>query len=171
MVSGEWQKPHFVSPSQCRLTRLSLVKIIPFFQTLYRILICQISCEILIPLLIKAAYMDFNEKLPDEYNAQTKMSLSSCKFTSCREFTVLCQSLRFAPTKFRQKEIFGGDELSTYAIESYFLLTILNNAGNISFRGLFSNQVWDQNQVCVPSFTLKAANPMKVSVSCIECEL
>jgi hypothetical protein len=79
MVSGEWQKQHFVSPFQIRLTRLSLVKITPFFRYHKNIfifvgtLICQISCDIITPLLINAAaYMDLTEKLPDECNAQTK---------------------------------------------------------------------------------------------------
>ena len=71
--------------------------------------------------------MDLIEKLPDECNVQTKISLSSCKFTSCKEATILCQSLRFVPTKFWQNQIFSGDELSICAKESYFLLTILNN--------------------------------------------
>ena len=102
---------------------------------------CHKSCDTLTPLLINAAYMDLTEKLPDECSAQTKASLSSCKFTSCKEATILCQSLRFVPTKFRRKEIFSEDELRTCATESCFLLTILNNAGNLSLRGLFPNQV------------------------------
>ena len=118
------------------------------------------------PLLINAAYMDFTEKLQDECNVQTKISLSSCKFT-CKELTILCQSLRFAPTKFRRKEIFSGDELSTCATESCFLLTILNNAGNLSFRGLFPTQVSNQNRVCDPSFTLNEPNPIKMSLTFI----
>jgi hypothetical protein len=108
MVSGEWQKQHFVSPFQCRLTRLSLVKITPFFRYPKNIfifegtLICHISCDTLTPLLINVAYMELTEKFPDECNAHRKTSLSSCKFTSCKEVTIMCQFLIFIPTKFRR---------------------------------------------------------------------
>ena len=163
-----------MSPFQFRRARLSLVKITPFYRChknifiLVGTLMCHKSCDTLTPLLINATYMDLTEKLPDECSAQTKASLSSCKFTSCKEATILCQSLRFAPTKFRRKEIFSADELRTYATESCFLLKILNNAGNLSLRGLFPNQVSTQNRVCDPSFTLNEPKPIKVSLTFIK---
>jgi hypothetical protein len=98
-------------------------------------------------LLINAAYMDFTVKLPDAFKPQTKTSLCSTKLTTCKEATILCQTLKFAPTKFRRKEIFSGTELSTCATQSCFLLTILNNEGNLSLSGLFPNQVSNQNLV------------------------
>jgi hypothetical protein len=148
MVSGKWQKQHFLSPFQFRLARLSLVKITPFFRyhkktlIFIGILICHISCDTLTPLLINAAYMDLTVKLPNVFRPQTKTSLSFSKLISCKEATTLWQSLRFTPTKFQRKEIFSGDELSTCApTESCFLLTMSNNAGNLSLRGLFRNQL------------------------------
>jgi hypothetical protein len=59
-----------------------LVKITPFLRyhkktlILVGILRCQISCETLTPLLINATYMDLIEKLSDECNDHTKVSLS-----------------------------------------------------------------------------------------------
>ena len=126
---------------ECRLTRLSLVNIILFLGTTKKYF-CRNSnlqniCDTIMPLLINATYTNFTKKLPDKCNAQTKTSISSCKFRSYKELTILCESLWFKPTKFQRKEIFSGNELSTGATEFYFLLTILNNAGNLSFRGLF----------------------------------
>jgi hypothetical protein len=73
--------------------------------------------------------MDLTENLPDECSAHTKESLSSCKLKSCKEVTIVCQFLRFAPTKFRLNEMFSEIELSTFCTESCFLLTMLNNTG------------------------------------------
>ena len=140
MVSGQWQKQHLLSPFQLRWARLSLVKMTPLFRyhknilILVVILICHKSCDTLTPLLINAAYKDLTEKLPDECNVQIKTSLSSCKFTSCRDATILCQSLRFRPARLRRKEMFSGTDASIFATESCFLLTMLNNAGNLSLR-------------------------------------
>jgi hypothetical protein len=142
IVSGEWQKLHLVSPFQLHRARLSFVKITPLFRyhknifILVGILICHISYDTLTPLLINAVYINLIEKLPDECKAQIKASLSPCKFTSCIEATILSQSLRFLPTKLRRKEMFNGTDASTLATESYFLLTILNNAGNFIFQWL-----------------------------------
>jgi hypothetical protein len=141
---------------QLRLARLFLVKIIPFFRYHMKIfifietLICQISCDTLIPLLINTTYMDLTVKLPGAFRPQTNTSLSSSKLTSCKEAIILCQFLRFALTKFQRKEIFSEDELRTFATVSCFLLTILNNVGNLSFRGLFLHQLSTQNLVCDP---------------------
>jgi hypothetical protein len=63
--------------------------------------------------------------------------------------------------------MFSKGELITIAIESCFLLTILNNAGNLSLRGLLPSQVSTQNLVCDPSFTLKCPNFMKESLTFI----
>jgi len=119
------------------------------------ILTCQISCDTLTPLLINAAYIDLTEKVPDELSVQRNLSLSPCKFISCREATILCQSLKFLSTKFRRKEIFKGTVARTVATESCFLLAILNNAGNLSFNGLLPNQVSNQKRIWDPSNTLK----------------
>ena len=162
-----------MSPVQLRLARLSLVRMTPLFKyhkktfILVGILVCQISCDTLTPLFINAAYIDLTENLPDECIAQTKVSLSPCKYTSCKDATILCQSLKFLPTRLRRKEIFRGTDASTLATESCFLLTMLNNEGNLSFSGWFPNQVSVQKQVCEPSFTLKEPKLMKVSLTFI----
>ena len=130
-----------MSPFQLRRARLSLVRTTPLFRyhknifILVGILICHKSCDTLTPLLINAAYIDFIEYLSDECSPQTKASLSPYKFTSCNEARILCQSLRFVPTRLRWKEMFSGTEAITVATESCFLLTILNNEGNLSFNG------------------------------------
>jgi len=127
---------------------LSLVKITPLFKyhkkifILDGILICHKSWDNLTPLLINAAYIDFTEKMPDECKDQINLSLSPYKFKSCNEATILSQSHKFLPTRLR-----SGADASTDATESCFLLTILNNAGNLSFNGLFPNQVSNQNLV------------------------
>jgi hypothetical protein len=69
------------------------------------------------------------------------------------------------PLYFGERKYFSGDELSICATESCFLLTILNNDGNLSFSGLLPNQVSNQNQVCDPYFTLNEPKPMKVSLT------
>jgi hypothetical protein len=112
--------------------------------------------------------MDLTEKLPDECKAQTNVSLSPSKFTSCTEATILSQSLKFLPTKLRRKEMLSGTEASTLATESYFLLIILNNAGNLSFSGWLPNQASIQKRVCDLSFTLNEPKPMKVSLTFIK---
>ena len=151
-----------MSPVQLRLARLSLVRMTPLFKyhkktfILVGILVCQISCDTQTPLFINAAYIDLTENLPDECIAQTKDAI------------ILCQSLKFLPTRLRRKEIFRRTDASTLATESCFLLTMLNNEGNLSFSAWFPNQVSVQKQVCEPSFTLKEPKLMKVSFQ--KCE-
>ena len=110
-------------------------------------LICQISCDTRTPLLINAAYMDLTVNEPEACKPQTKTSLCSSRFNSCIEATILSQARWFAPTKFLRKEIFSGFDSNTFATESCCLLTILNNAGNLSFNGLSPSQVSYQNLV------------------------
>ena len=174
MVSGQRQKQHCLSPFQLRLTKLSLVKITPFFRYHKNIfifvgtLICHKSCDTLTPLLINAAYMDLTVKFPDAFRLQTKTSLCSSRLISCKEATILCQAIKFAPTKFRRKEIFSGIVLRTCATDSCFLLTILNNEGNLSLRGLFPNQASIQNLVGDPSNTLNEPKSIKTSLTFIK---
>ena len=158
---------------QLRRARLSFVRITPLFKYHKNIfifvgtLICHISCSTLTPFLINAAYIELTEKLPDKCKDQTKTSLSSCKFTSYREATILCQSCRFLPAKLRRKEMFKGTAARTLATEACFLLSILNNEENLVLSGWLSSQVSIQKRVCEPSLTLNDPNPMKVSLTFI----
>jgi hypothetical protein len=117
---------------------LSLVKMTPHFRyhknilIFIGVLIGHKSCDTLTQLLTNAAYKDLIEKLPDECNVQIKTFLSSCKFTSCRDATILCQSLKFLPARLRRKEIFSGDK--------YFCHGILLSSHNVEQRGKFSFQ-------------------------------
>jgi hypothetical protein len=103
--------------------------------------VCQISCDTLTPLLINAAYIDLIVKIPEAFKPHTNTSLSCDKLTCCKEVTIRFQFDKFAPTRFLQKEMFSKEKLITVAIESCFLLTILNNTGNLSLRGLLPSQV------------------------------
>jgi hypothetical protein len=129
--------------------------------------VCQISYDTLTPLLINAAYIDLTVKIPEAFKPHTNTSLSYDKLTYCKEATIRFQFDKFASTRFLRKEMFSKGELITVAIESCFLLTILNSAGNLSLRGLLLSQVSIQNLVCDPSFTLKCPNFMKESLTFI----
>jgi hypothetical protein len=116
--------------------------------------VCQISCDTLTSLLINAAYIDLIVKAPETFKTHKNTSLSCSKLTCCKEATIRSQLVKFAPTKFLLKEIlFSKGELMTVAIVSRFLLTILNNPGNLSLRGLLPSQVSAQKRVCDPSLT------------------
>lgn len=124
-----------MSPVQFLLAKLSLVRITSLFKYHIKILIfignfvCQTSCDTLTPLLINASYIDLTVKVPDALKPQTNTSRSWSKLTCCKEATIRCQFIKFLPTKFLRKEIFSKGELKTVAMESCFLLTMLNNAG------------------------------------------
>jgi hypothetical protein len=83
-----------VSLVQLRLARLTLVKMTPLFKyhkktfILIGVLICQISCDTLIPLFVNATYIVLTENLSDERSAQTKclFPLVSTHHVTTRQF-------------------------------------------------------------------------------------
>jgi hypothetical protein len=107
--------------------------------------VCQISCDTLTPLLINAAYIDLTVKTPEAFKPQINSSFSYSKLTCCKEATIRCQFVKFTPTGFLRKEIFSTGELITVAIESCFLLTILNNVRNLTLRGLLPSQIYPKS--------------------------
>jgi len=76
------------------------------------------SCDTVTPLLIIAAYMDLTVKVPDAFKLHTKTSFCSDQVMSYTDAKILCQVLKFAPTKILVKEILNGIDLSTCATES-----------------------------------------------------
>jgi hypothetical protein len=118
MVSCSLQKQHGVHPFRCRLTRLSLVKIIPFLRYQMKIFIFN---EILafhvqqftgIPNFnSKSLYMFFTEKFL--LAVQIKESLCSLRLTVRMLPARLSPLSQFSPTKAHLKETFSRVVLST----------------------------------------------------------
>ena len=112
MVSSLLHKQQTLLPFQILLTRLSFVKITPFFRNHMKILffrgifICHISCVTFKPLLTKNLYIEFTEKDPFLCKPQTNLSGILLSVTCTILATRLCHSVNFVPTKGLMKNTF-----------------------------------------------------------------
>lgn len=154
MDSIELQKLQYLLPFQFLLTRLSFVKITPFFKYHMKILIfngslnCQISCVTLILVLTRRLYMDLTENTPFLWRDHTNIFLPSWRFTCTILVTRSCHSKSLAPTKDLLKDILSGDVLKTSATVACFFRTMLYKFGYWDFNVRFPNHVSFHNLVC-----------------------